>query len=286
LFDHIKKEDVEGLGCTIQGLNNFILKTKFPFQYETDNNPGACYSHFRKVFQRVSQVRMIPVNGGHRSWAMNRIISCFGFGSAFPLSYHLQSRINTNSTICQRCSIETLYYKQYHDLTIIQNISRESALKDTVQAEFTILNWMQGLIDRAEVLVNQTIESMKKKPEDGGGFHENTQKILDKYSEFPLSFDYIGKEPLGQNFSEEAFSNVLNILKWQIYKEYRATEKIRDDEAKIHDKDKNKDVIEILEAIHNNADQLPIKQQKFGFLDKPATIHVKSFLNAKVNIIF
>jgi hypothetical protein len=281
-----KTEQLEGLGCSIDALNKFIKGgTRFPFEYSTESNPGACYVHFRRVFQSVCRVRMTPVNGGHRAWAMNRIMSCYGLRSPFPMQYFLKPWIRETSSLCLPCLVETLYLSNFKDIPLVRNFSRELGMKDSYTTDFTTVTFMNDIFDKIEEELMLSIQELVKR--DGEeGFSNDMKNILNEhYKSLPKDFSYIGNETLGENLRDEPFPNILHVLKWVIYKSYRCLPRIKNDEAKCNTEEAKK-MLEIINRENPSCERFPLTIKNFGYNDKTCPITVKSTLVAKVSLLF
>jgi hypothetical protein len=90
---------------------------------------------------------------------------------------------------------------------------------------------MLGIFNNIEQELQNSLNELAKRNKDEG-FSEHVKKLIKQhYTSFPLDFSYIGLETLGKGQQEETFSNVLHVLKWVIYKQYRSLPKIKNDEA-------------------------------------------------------
>ena len=67
-----KFNEFQGLGSDVGILNSLLEKLELPFRYSETSDVGICNKHFKSYFRSIVNIDMAPIEGGHRTWILNK----------------------------------------------------------------------------------------------------------------------------------------------------------------------------------------------------------------------
>ena len=95
-----KFNDFEGLGSSVGILHKFLEKIQLLFRYEEGSDVGLCNKHFKMYFRSIVNIDMAPIEGGHRTWILNKKMMGHSLKTVVPCSVGIG-----NYTIKRGCSL-------------------------------------------------------------------------------------------------------------------------------------------------------------------------------------
>lgn len=278
--------NITGLGRTVAALNQFIDSTRIPIKYSTDCPPGKCYLHFRRLFQRITRIRMAPIDGGHRSWVCSRMMTGIPLIEPVPINCMIDVEHDEQSTMCLVSSIETIPYRKDLNLTDIREHSMKTGLRNATQAVVSTHSFMLNcLADVHNAALNSGIKST--------GLNLGCKMRLENdYKSGPIPLQQLCLESMGKDFQDEPIAHYIHGIKHHIWNLYRKRESVETKLAqriseilnpspKKKQSKKDKDAIPWVTSFQVNK-EFSQDKQSFGMSDHPISMCVQSILEAKV----
>jgi hypothetical protein len=155
----------------IKQLNKMLTKICYPFRYVAELEPARAFTHFAAIFRSVTGIRFAQLEGGHRTFVINRVFQGYTDESTIPLRYNNRNEMYTgefptSGTLAQPLDMRIVHSNEKDNFITKDTIARAKIYSAAAQkARKSLIKFTFNSVIR-EAMNNIAIENEDLKTRD------------------------------------------------------------------------------------------------------------------------
>jgi hypothetical protein len=138
--------------CDVEDLNEVLNKMDYPYRYKDTLAPVQAFTHFASLLRCMTRIRFAVLEGGHRSFLLNRVYQGYNEKSTVPLQYGNNNTQKLDpfpktGTLAKHLDVRILHSNEKNGFITNKTITR--AKKYSLEAQKAKMNVVQTLLDGA-----------------------------------------------------------------------------------------------------------------------------------------